>query len=329
MKICPRCQKTYDNDSLNFCLEDGSVLNQMVAQPPQTYQVNQPPPTQVQQAPTTNQPSAQPAWNMAPQPYSMQPPKKSSKTWIWVLLILGVVVIGCGGVGGVLVYLGLQADKASSANTTTVNTATTSNKSTNPSPSNKDTNVSTSNSDTGSRTRLEEIDLSSWVPETSLYADVEFTDGELLVKNKEKSYYYVLAGTGDQKSVDADSRVTVKNVDNADTNLGYGIVFHSNPKPLQQGYAFVIDAKKKRYRVVHHTPANEDVVVNWTRSDAVLDGTQENMLEVRDHGDKIDLYINGKTVNSIKNTYGYPGGVVGIYSSGALKIAFKSLEIRR
>ena len=40
---------------------------------------------------------AQPAWNTAPQQYSMQPPKTSSKTWIWVLLILGVVVIACGG----------------------------------------------------------------------------------------------------------------------------------------------------------------------------------------------------------------------------------------
>ena len=25
MKICPRCQKTYADDNLNFCLEDGSV----------------------------------------------------------------------------------------------------------------------------------------------------------------------------------------------------------------------------------------------------------------------------------------------------------------
>ncbi|MEP6788425.1 MAG: family 16 glycoside hydrolase, partial [Acidobacteriota bacterium] len=178
-------------------------------------------------------------------------------------------------------------------------------------------------------TKLESLDLSRWVPDGSKYADVEFTDGELLVRNKEKTFYYVLAGTESEKSVDADSRVTVRNTVNLDTNLGYGIVFHSNPIPLQQGYAFLIDAKKKRYRVVHHTPQKEDAVINWSRSDAILDGTQENTLEVRDKSDKIELYINGKMVNSIKNDYGYPGGVIGIYSSGALQVAFKDLEIRR
>lgn len=28
MKICPQCQLTYEDDGLNFCLNDGSVLNQ-------------------------------------------------------------------------------------------------------------------------------------------------------------------------------------------------------------------------------------------------------------------------------------------------------------
>lgn len=327
MKICPRCQKTYTDDNLNFCLEDGSVLTQMAAQPPQTVQVNQPPPTQPQ-SPAPSQQTAQAAWNVAPQqPYSMQPPKKSSKAWIWVLLILFMVVVLCGGgIAGFIYYAATQADVASNSNNTTTNSPTSSNKGTTVSNSNTGTSTNTS---TSTRTNLDEVDLSKWVPETSLYADVEYTDGELLVKNKEKSYYYVLAGTASEKTVDADSRVTVKNLDNADTNLGYGIVFHSNPRPLQQGYAFVIDAKKKRYRIVHHTPSTEDSVVNWTRSDAILDGTQENTLEVRDKTDKIEIYINGKMVNSIKNTYGYPGGVIGIYSSGALKIAFKDLEIRR
>jgi hypothetical protein len=34
-------------------------------------------------------------------------------------------------------------------------------------------------------------------------------------------------------------------------------------------------------------------------------------------------------VNSIKNTHGYPNGVVGIYASNALKVAFKDFEVRR
>src|SRR5580765_4017586 len=170
MKICPRCQKTYSDDTLNFCLEDGSVLSSMVAQPPQTVQVNEPRPTQPQQQ-GQSVPTVQAGWNVAPQPYSMQPPKKSSKTWVWVLLILGAVVILCGGgFAGLLFYAASQADKASNENPPP---ASPSNKGSNLSPSNKDTNVATSNSDSGSRMRLEKIDFSKWVPESSLYADVE------------------------------------------------------------------------------------------------------------------------------------------------------------
>ena len=45
--------------------------------------------------------------------------------------------------------------------------------------------------------------------------------------------------------------------------------------------------------------------------------------------DKIELYINGTMVNSIKNVYGFKGGVVGLYSGDAVKIAFKNLELRK
>jgi len=34
-------------------------------------------------------------------------------------------------------------------------------------------------------------------------------------------------------------------------------------------------------------------------------------------------------VTSIKNVYGYSGGVVGLYSGDAAKIGFKDLEIRK
>ncbi|MBK8304301.1 MAG: hypothetical protein IPK98_13175 [Chloracidobacterium sp.] len=56
MKICPRCQKTYSDDNLNFCLEDGSVLTQAAAEPPPTM-INQAMPTQQQQT-MPSQPSS-------------------------------------------------------------------------------------------------------------------------------------------------------------------------------------------------------------------------------------------------------------------------------
>src|SRR5690242_9733925 len=101
MKVCPRCQKTYTDDNLNFCLEDGSVLNSVnAAPPPPTNPMSAPPPTQQQGGFQQPQPAQQQNWNVQPQqPYSMQPRKKSSKSWIWVLLILGVLVLLCGGIG--------------------------------------------------------------------------------------------------------------------------------------------------------------------------------------------------------------------------------------
>src|SRR5947209_6919978 len=171
MKICPRCQKTYADDNLNFCLEDGSVL-QHAGGPPPTVQVSAPP---ITQQPVTQQTQGnQPAWNVPPQQYSMQPAKKSSKAWIWVLLILGLVVVVCGGGFAGLVLIGMNADKnnpgnvttttnTGGKNTTTTTTTTTKNGTT---PSNSSTTSSGS-----TRTDAETVDLSDWVRDNSLYGN--------------------------------------------------------------------------------------------------------------------------------------------------------------
>lgn len=333
MKICPRCQKTYSDDNLNFCLEDGSVLSQMSPgqQPPATVMINEPRITQPQpQMMSGQQAGSQPGWN-TPQQYSMQPPKKSSKMWLWVLLIIGGVVLLCGGGFAGLVLIGMNAEN----NKTDINP---SNSIKNPPPSNKSSNTSTfSNSTTSSsstsapsnRTDLDTVDLEPWVKEFSAYGNTEFTGGEFIMSSKKKGFYYVLVAPEEYKTEKADTRVTLRNVDNANGSLGYGLIFHSNPTPLQQGYAFLIDTKKKKYRVVRHEPSNEKSVITWTSSDAIKEGAAENVLEVRDLPDKIDLYINGTLVNSIKNQYGYAGGVPGLYAGDGVKVAFKNLEIRK
>ena len=91
MKVCPRCQKTYTDDNLNFCLEDGSVLNTVsAAPPPPTNPMSEPRPTQ-QQGFQGVRSRSRGGMSSRKQQYSMQPQKKSSKAWIWVLLILGFV----------------------------------------------------------------------------------------------------------------------------------------------------------------------------------------------------------------------------------------------
>ena len=319
MKICPRCQTTYADDSLNFCLEDGSTLNQMGGVPPApTVQMQQP--FSTQQAPAPGQQTAQGGWNIGQQQqtYSMQPPKKSSKAWVWVLLILGVLVILCGGGFAGLLYLGSLESAKNANNTTTSNTNSSS-------FANKNSNTSTSSG----RTSVTKLDLAKWKQTSTAYGNTDFVDGEFTMSSRSKGFYYVLAGTEDQKSVNADVALTVRNVDDADSSSGIGLVFHSQTTPLQQGYALLLDTKKKKYRIVHHEPKKETAVVNWTKSDAILGGTAENTLEVRDLSDRIDIYINGTKVNSIKNVYGYANGVVGLYAGDGIKAGFKNFEIRK
>jgi hypothetical protein len=316
MKICPRCQKTYTDDNLNFCLEDGTTLQQMQGgAPPPTVQMNQPPVT------SPIQPT--PAWN-TPQQQFGAPHKKSSKTWIWVLLILGLVILLCGGgVVGFIFYAASQADKVASNSNYNFNTSTT----------NRNTS-STSNktSPTGTaRTEITTLDLNILHSDNfSLYGTTEVNGDELTVRSKQKDSYYVVVAPEKYTTADADARVTLRNVDNATSRFGYGLIFHSDPEtPLNQDYAFLIDTARKKYRVVHHSPHNEDDVIKWTSSPAINGGSAENTLEARDQSGSIDLYANGTKVNTIKNVYGYSGGVIGLYVGDGVKVVFKDLEIRR
>ncbi|PYS98120.1 MAG: hypothetical protein DMF63_17470, partial [Acidobacteria bacterium] len=112
MKICPTCRTTYDDDGLNFCLEDGSVL---------TFASPDTAPTVVMEYARPTNPSPSPTgvpatWDAQHQPaFSMQPKKKSSKTWIWVLGILAILVLVCGGgFVGFFVYVASIANTNSS-----------------------------------------------------------------------------------------------------------------------------------------------------------------------------------------------------------------------
>ena len=328
MKICPTCRKTYTDDGLNFCLEDGSVLTLAKDEAAPTVMMQQPPPTNPgpgMMVPQTNpggfsqQQQVQTSWDRQSQ-YSVQPKKKSSKTWLWVVGILGLGLLLCGG--GIVGFVALAIYNAEPSTSNS-----TSNSSTFPSNT-SNSRVNTAPPSDG-RTNLESIDFSRWVQDDSTYGNTDFTGGELIMSAKKKGFYYVLVAQKNYTTEEANTRLTVRNLDNADSSMGYGLVFHSNPTPLQQGYAFLIDAKKRRYRVVRHMPQDEPVIIKWTNSSAIKDGDQENVLEVRDKNGNVELYINGERITSISNTYGYKGGVPGVYSGDGVRAAFSKLEIRK
>ncbi|NOT47865.1 MAG: DUF1080 domain-containing protein [Acidobacteria bacterium] len=312
MKICPNCRKTYNDDGLNFCLEDGSVLTLVADKLPDTVMMNQPRYTNPNPGVGANQPGVRSSFGNQ-ENYALQPKKKSSKAWIWVVGILGVLLLACGGgFGAFFLYVAsLDTNSNVPASPTPVRGGGT------PTPT------------PFPRNEVKNIDLQEWVEPTSSFGNKSFTGGEFFMSSKKKGYYYVVAAPEEYKTGSASTSVTMRNVDGADSTLGYGLVFHSNPTPLQKGYAFLLDTKKEKYRVVRHEPGKEIDVVNWTTSNAIKSGSSENTLEVRDTPDRIELYINGEMVTTIKNSYGYPGGVVGLYSGDAVNVAFKNLEIAK
>lgn len=171
------------------------------------------------------------------------------------------------------------------------------------------------------------LDLSEWVIPDSKLGNTSMLKDELLMAGKNKEFYYVLVGTPDQTTIHSKTSVTVRNVDGSGTYLGYGLVFHSKTTPLEQGYAFLIDTARQRYRVVHHAPNKELVTVPWKLSTNVAAGTRPNILEIVDKGLTTELYINCHLVETIKNTYAYKNGVVGLYVGNALNIGFKDLKL--
>lgn len=311
MKICPRCQKTYADEDLNFCLDDGATLTFSIAVDnplPATVLLTQPRPTASNQN-FESQSGSQSGWNN-PNQFSMQPPPRKSKNWLWALGIIGGLILLCGGgsVGFIAWVASLPETDANYNGSKTVNT-----------PQNTSSD----------KTTRQVIDLSKWVKGDTDIGTTEYSNGRFIMGSKQPGYYYVLVSQAIYKTENAITKVTVKNINEDSTTLGFGLVVHSNPIPLTQDYAFLIDSESQKYRVVRHLPGEEIVVVGWTRSSAIKNGDAENVLEVRDENKKMNFYINGEFIKTVDNKDGYSGGVAGLYSGDAVQAAFSNFEIKK
>jgi len=119
MKVCPRCKKTYGDDTLNFCLDDGELLTML--QPSPGGYAEEPPTMVLDQARVTDpiswgqQPTAPPPvrWT-APGPIAQQQfggfaaVRRADQTLATVSMILGIIslAVSCcyGGI-----WLGIPA----------------------------------------------------------------------------------------------------------------------------------------------------------------------------------------------------------------------------
>jgi hypothetical protein len=104
MKQCPRCGKTYSDDQLNFCLEDGELLSNNVQDRSQRPYADDSPPTLVINDPRVTNPYDQPRPAAPVQQWQPQQPpaqfaaysptrlaRGSDKTLPTIAMILGIL----------------------------------------------------------------------------------------------------------------------------------------------------------------------------------------------------------------------------------------------
>jgi len=331
MKRCPQCNRTYTDDALSFCLDDGSPLVSASApssfDPGATVQYPQgrdtsPQPTMIYgpgQAPPSSVPP--PAWSPMP---PAAPPKRS--VWPWIL-----------GIGAVLAFMGigvviLIVALASMSNNNNNRAGTDSNNN-NSRVANRNANT-TSNANTRSTLSSFTDDFSSenWFSGTSDYGRTWYEDDEYHVHGNKNGFILMYApDKSDYYDENATVRVTTRSVDGDSPASGYGVLVHGDRSAgVFRDYGLLIyNGDSPKYAIVQHKDSKESKIVSWTPSSAIRTGTTPNQLEVRIRDRRLDFYINGQFITSVTDPENFLRGRVGFYSSDAGEVAFDDLEISK
>lgn len=345
MKKCPTCNRTFTDDALSFCLQDGSPLLSVGGEagpvsydPGATIQYN--PGRETNPPPPPSYPPAQPpGYQAQPQVWSPTPPsggmpggapKKKSKGIYWVLGIIGVIVVlGIGGV--ILVVVLANMSNSNTNNSNSNNSNTTSNSNSNSNNSNSD-NVNQNTNSNSSKSYVVQDDFSTtkWWIGSNIYGKAEYVSGEYQLSAM-GGYVAVYAPTTTYDTKNATTRVTTHSVTGVSPDFGYGLTIHSELKSGElTDYAFVIrNDTTPEFRVCLHSDGKETPLVDWTYASQIRTGAATNQLEVRVVDSDLTFYINGQYATSITDARGNKDGVAGLYTSGREPIAFDDLEIFR
>lgn len=334
MKKCPSCSRTYEDDALSFCLEDGSPLLSVGGSsqpasfdPNATLQYNparatDPPPQIYHPTPVQPQPMPTPSWSPMPPAGAMGgQPQKKSKALFWILGVVGaLVVLGIGGVVLIVVLAGMAESNTNNSNANNSNRATN--------------NTNNSNANSANRSGKDYImqdnfSSASWLAGTSFYGKSEYINGEYQLSGNPSGFVVVYAPTVEYETKNATTRVITRSVTGTSPSMGYGLTVYSERKDnMLEDYGFLIRTDESpAFRVVLHQAGKESVLVNWTRSSLIRTGTSPNQLEVRAKDDQLAFYINGQYATSVTDSAGYKSGLVGFYSSDTAPVAFDDLEI--
>lgn len=348
MKRCPQCNRTYTDDALSFCLDDGSPLVSTAApssfdpsatiqypqarettpQPTIAYPSQQPPMPPPQTPSTPPQTPSGPAWSPMP---AVEPQKRS--VWPWILGIGAVLVFM--GIGVVILAVVVRNMTNTNNNNSNSNSNRTANRNSN-SNSNKNTNSDTTNDNSNARSTLtsftDDFSKQDWRTGASTYGTMWYSDEEYHMKGV-KGYYFVIYSPDkpDYKTKNATVRIGCRTIDGVSPSTGYGIVVHGEMKNDQlEDYAFIIyNGDDGKYKIIDQKGGKDTTLVDWTSFSAIRSGTQANQLEVRIRDRKLDFYINGQFVTSVVDVENYQTGRVGLYTSDEHEVAFDDLEISR
>ena len=326
MKRCPQCNRTYTDDALSFCLDDGSPLQSAGAppafDPSATVQYPQPRETIPQPTIAYNPGQQQPP--TPPPSWSPMPPGAPQKRSVWPWLLgIGAILVFMG-IGALFLILYIVANDNNNNNGNNNNRA-----------ANRTVNANT-NSNANTRSDLttftDDFSTQSWGTGPSEFGNIWYKDEEYHM-HATKGRYLVIYGPDkpEYKTENVTVRVGLRSVDGYPPVTGYGLVVHADKKTGNlEDYSFLIDnGDSPRYRIVLHKGGNETNIGNWTSSSAIRSGTSPNQIEIRIRDDKLDFYINGQFVTTITDTEGYKKGRVGLYTSDAGEVAFDDLEISK
>jgi len=342
MKRCPQCNRTYSDDALSFCLDDGSPLVSAAApssfDPGATVQYPQGRDTTPQ--PTIAYPGSAPSMPPPPAPppqqWSPMPPPAPQKRSVWPWLL---------GIGAVLVFMGIGvvilifaiASVTNNNNNNGNNSNRVANRNTNRNANSTGTNANeNTNENTNTRSSLttftDDFSKPEWGTGPSQYGNVKYEDEEYHM-HATKGGYIVMYGPDRKDYYDANAtvRVGTRSIDGNPPETGYGLVVHGEKKTGNlEDYSFLIyNGDTPKYKIVLHKAGVESKVVDWTPSSTIRTGTSPNQLEVRIRDTKMDFYINGQFVTSVIDEANYKNGRVGFYTSDTGEVAFDDLEISK
>lgn len=305
MKTCPQCRATYQDPTLNFCLEDGTPLQAM---PPSGQSAPPAAPSAPAGQVTFGNPQSAGGLGQPASNFTMQPPRKTSSPWLWVAGIVGVLGLLCVGSFIVLGVLGYAIDGTKS----------------NSNLSSKKTDDKEPESPV-EKSAVSKFDFAKWKSTSNEFAELDVSSDSASLMTKKPGYYYVVLTGSPMSSFNGGASVSVSNLSGVRSSYGYGLVFHSTAEPLTAGYAFLIDSERGQFKVVKHKTKTETDVSSWKKSDAIQSGSAENVLEIRDEGDRVKCYINGTEVYDFRDEFSAGDGTVGIYGSSA-KIRFSEIS---